>query len=45
MNLFFEGKIDDFKCVSLVIFIIGDDDKDLVSVDDIEVLIVFFGVK
>lgn len=45
MNLFFEGKIDDFKRVSLVIFIIGDDDKDLVSVDDIEVLIVFFGVK
>ncbi len=45
MNSLFEGKIDDSKRVSSATFITGDDDKDLASADDIEVLIASFGAK
>ncbi|GAA7306585.1 protein phosphatase CheZ [Helicobacter pylori] len=45
MNSLFEGKIDDSKRVSSATYITGDDDKDLASADDIEVLIASFGAK
>lgn len=43
MNTLFEGKIDDEKRVSSAKHIVGDENKDVASTDDIEALLAQFG--
>ena len=43
MNTLFEGKVDDEKRVSSAKHIVGDENNDIASTDDIEALLAQFG--